>query len=113
MFNFAPAYVAYSLIFIIGICGLVLSDNMIKKLISLTIIQAVILLFYISICYKSGLEPPIIKNTLKTINMVNPVPQVLMLTAIVVGLSTTAVGLAIVMKIAKLHKTIYRSGAVK
>ena len=112
MFSFVPAYIAYSLIFSIGLIGVILSDNMIKKIISLGIIQAGVLLFYTSICYKNGLEPPIVKDGILLANIVNPLPQVLMLTAIVVGLSVTSVALAFVMKIAKLHKTIYRSGAI-
>jgi len=108
MFSFVPAYIAYSIILTLGIAGVIFSNNLIKKILSLNIIQAGCLLFYVSICYHTDLSPPIIKNN-STDVIVNPLPQVLMLTAIVVGLATTTIGLAIIMKIAKFHKTIYRS----
>jgi multicomponent Na+:H+ antiporter subunit C len=108
MFSFVPAYIAYSIILTLGIVGVIFSNNLVKKILCLNIIQAGCLLFYVSICYGTDLRPPIIKDGVVEI-IVNPLPQVLMLTAIVVGLATTTIGLAIVMKIAKLHKTIYRS----
>lgn len=109
MFNFIPAYLLYSAIFTVGLFGIVVLNNMIKKLIALSIMQSGILLFYISISYKNGLKPPIIKSAVEASEYVNPLPQVLMLTAIVVGLSVTAIGIALCIKISKLHKTYYRS----
>ena len=110
MFSFAPAYIIYAMIIIVGFVGIIISDNLIKKIMSLNIVQTGILFFYISICYKNGIYPPLIKNSHTTIaQYINPVPQVLMLTAIVVGLSVTAISLALIIKISKLYKTIYQS----
>ncbi|QED23250.1 cation:proton antiporter subunit C [Candidatus Deianiraea vastatrix] len=109
MFSFIPAYLIYTMIIVVGLIGIVVSDNLIKKVMSLNITQAGILLFYISICYKHTLNPPIIKDGLLPENYINPIPQVLMLTAIVVGLSITSIALALIIKISKLYETIYQS----
>lgn len=107
MFSFYPAYFVYSLLIVFGLSGIVMCDNLIKRLISMNILQVGILFFYISICYKSHFHPPLYGNV--KFEYINPVPQVLMLTAIVVGLSVTAVGLSLIMKISKHFKTIYDS----
>lgn len=107
MFSFIPAYITYAILIIIGLVGVVISDNLIKKVMSLNVFQVGILFFYISICYKSGLKPPVVHSVSENIiNYINPLPQVLMLTAIVVGLSISAVALALIIKISKLYNTI-------
>jgi multicomponent Na+:H+ antiporter subunit C len=77
---------------------LIISDkNLIKKMMGLSIFQTSVLLFYISLGYiKSSLSPIIVTN----FNLYsNPLPHVLMLTAIVVGIATFSVGLSIIVKI--------------
>ncbi len=106
MFSFVPAYIMYAILVLVGLVGVVISDNLIKKVMSLNVFQVGILFFYISICYKSGLKPPVIDVLPGGIGYINPVPQVLMLTAIVVGLSISAVALALIVKISKLYNSI-------
>ena len=71
--------------------------NLIKKLIGLSVFQTAIFYFYISIGKVSGGSAPILSDSVKLYS--NPLPHVLILTAIVVGVATTAVGLALVIRI--------------
>lgn len=91
---------------IIALISIIASDNLLKQIISLGILQVSVMLFYISICYHSAGSAPIIINSNPSIEYVNPLPQVLMLTAIVVGLATTTLGLAMVIKMSKIKKSI-------
>lgn len=78
-------------LFCIGIYGLLARRNIIKTVIALGIIQSAVILFFLNIHYSETLLPPIgIKNTNQ---MVDPIPQALMITAIVIGVSVTAVTL--------------------
>lgn len=109
MFTFIPAYICYALLIVIGIVGMAIIDNFIKRLMALGIFQVGILFFYISICYKSDLTSPILQPYLNPEAYINPIPQVLMLTAIVVSLSITCLALAIIVKISEKYHTILES----
>ena len=90
-------YVAFVLLIIIGFFTVVTSYNLVKKLMGLMIFQTGVLLVYIASAYVDGFNIPILTEGVE--NYVNPLPHVLMLTAIVVGISTVAVGLALVVRI--------------
>jgi len=78
--------------------------NLIKKIAGLSIFQTSVFLLYISIGYVSEGTTPIIAEGFT--NYSNPLPHVLILTAIVVGVSTTALGLALVVRINEAYGTI-------
>ena len=99
-----------------GFYCVIRSGNLAKKLIGLAIFQTSVLLLYISMGKVFGSSAPILQfdsegsvitqnNTLGII-YANPLPHVLMLTAIVVGVALTAVGLAIVVRIKEAYGTI-------
>lgn len=94
----------------LGFYAMMGKKNLVKKLIGMNIFQTAIILFYISIGAKKGGTIPIAENipgkALEAVNYVNPLPHVLMLTAIVVMVSTTGVALAVVLKIYKRYKTL-------
>ena len=92
------------LLMMVGLFGIVSSGNLVKKLISLTIFHVSVLLFYVSVGYVNKSSAPILTNGI--ISYVNPLPHVLMLTAIVVGVSVMAVGLAIIIRIKEEYGTI-------
>ena len=83
-----PSAVAIAL-FLIGIYGLIARRNIIKSVMSFGIIQAATILFFLNINTNSNVMPPIFNSN----NMADPVPQALMITAIVIGVSVTAVSL--------------------
>lgn len=78
--------------------------NLIKKIMGLAVFQTSVLLFYISMGYVEGGKTPILVKG-ETL-YANPLPSVLMLTAIVVGVATLAVGLAIIVRIKEAYGTI-------
>ena len=81
-----------------GFYVVIVANNLVKKLIGLSIFQTSVLLFYISVGKVQGGTAPILTGVSDTVYS-NPLPHVLMLTAIVVGIATIAVGLAIVVRI--------------
>lgn len=74
-------------------------ENLIKKMMGLNIFQVSVILFYISMGKVEGGTPPIIMEGAQKVIYSNPLPHVLMLTAIVVGVATTAVGLSLAVRI--------------
>jgi multicomponent Na+:H+ antiporter subunit C len=97
------------LVFMIGLYGVIAKNNLIKKIIGLAIINASVVLFFIAIGYREGgLAPIMSSEAADSVNLiyVNPVPQALMLTAIVVSISLTALALALVVKIYTKYKTL-------
>jgi multicomponent Na+:H+ antiporter subunit C len=80
------------------------SGNLIKKIVGLTIFQTSVFLLYISIGKVSGGTAPIIDKSIETYS--NPLPHVLILTAIVVGVATVALGLALIVRIKEAYGTI-------
>ncbi|MFW6149816.1 MAG: sodium:proton antiporter [Atribacterota bacterium] len=97
------------ILFTIGLYGAISKNNLIKKVIGLTIINASVVLYFIAIGYREeGLAPIMSREVADSPNiiLVNPLPQALMLTAIVVSISLTALALALVVKIYAKYKTL-------
>ena len=78
--------------------------NLIKKVIGLNIFQTSVFLLYVSIGKIRGGTAPIMSDDFTLYS--NPLPSVLILTAIVVGVATTAVALALVIRIREAYETI-------
>ena len=92
------------LIMMIGLYAMIEKGNLIKKIIGMNIFQTAVFLFYISIAKVEGGTAPILWK--KADLYANPLPHVLILTAIVVSVSVTAVALALVLRIYKAYGTI-------
>jgi len=99
-------YLIAILLIMIGFYAMIAKKNLIKKIIGLNIFQTAIFLFYISSAYVKGGTVPITVKGATDIIYVNPVPHVLMLTAIVVGVSVTAVALGLIINIYREYGTI-------
>ena len=87
-----------------GFYTVISRGNLIKKIVGLNIFQTSVFLLYISIGYVSDGTAPIIAEGFTRYS--NPLPHVLILTAIVVGVATTALGLALVIRIKEAYGTI-------
>ena len=87
-----------------GFYVVIARGNLIKKLVGLNVFQASVFVLYISMGKVTGGTAPIIAEGFTTYS--NPLPHVLILTAIVVGVATTALGLALVVRIRKEYDTI-------
>lgn len=88
----------------IGLYVLIAHGNLLKKVIGLSIVQISVFILYISIAYLSGGSAPILTEHAGRYS--NPLPHVLILTAIVVGIATTALALALVVRIREAYGTV-------
>ena len=81
-----------------GLFIVISQNNLVKKLVGLAIFQTSVFLFYITVGKMAGGTAPILIDS-ADVAYSNPLPHVLILTAIVVGVATTALGLALVLRI--------------
>lgn len=99
-------YWVFAVLLMIGLFGVIAKRNLVKKLVGLSLFQSAVFLFYITMGKVDGGTAPIVGMTDSTDVFSNPLPQVLILTAIVVGISTTALGLSIVVRIKEAYGSI-------
>ena len=102
-------YVIYALLIVIGLYAVMAKGNLVKKVIGLNILQTAVFLFYLSIGRVRGGTVPVVwegEGAPDPVVYENPLPHVLMLTAIVVGVSITAVALALIVRIKKAYGTV-------
>ena len=94
------------ILFVFGIYGLFTNRNIIKMIVSLNVMEIGLNIFIISIGFDYDCIAPILTSTTGNgLIYVDPIPQALVLTAIVIGVGTTALALAIANHIHKVHKT--------
>ena len=99
-------YLLSALLFAIGLYGVLVKRNLIKIIIGLTIMEYATFLFFAVIGYvKEGKPPIIIKGLEEGVTLVDPLPQALVLTAIVIGLATTALIVSIAVRIYERYGT--------
>jgi multicomponent Na+:H+ antiporter subunit C len=89
-----------------GFYVVIARGNLVKKIVGLNIFQTSVFLFYISMGKIIGGTPPILVEGAPETVYSNPLPHVLILTAIVVGVATTALGLSFVVRIREAYGTI-------
>ena len=100
-------YVIYIVLMLIGLYAVLAKGNLVKKVIGLNLLQTAVFLFYLSIGHKTdGTVPVVWPGKPEGIPYENPLPHVLMLTAIVVGVSITAVALALIVRIKAAYGTV-------
>jgi multicomponent Na+:H+ antiporter subunit C len=99
-------YILSILLFVIGLYGVLVKRNLIKIIIGLMIVEYAVNLFFTLIGYRNGGTPPIItKGMGEQIVFVDPLPQALVLTAIVIGLGTTALLVSFAVRIYEKYNT--------
>lgn len=99
-------YWVFAVLLMIGFYAVVAKANLVKKLIGVSLFQSAVFLLYITMSKVSGGTAPILQKGMVDPLFSNPLPQVLILTAIVVGISTTALGLGILVRIKEEYDTI-------
>jgi multicomponent Na+:H+ antiporter subunit C len=107
MMDFFIGHYNYWIVIVLMMAGfytVISRGNLIKKIAGLNIFQTSVFLLYISIGTVEGGTVPIITEGADAYS--NPLPHVLILTAIVVGVATTALGLALVVRIREAYGTI-------
>jgi len=102
-----PGLLNYWIVIILMMSGfyIVISQgNLIKKIVGLNVFQVSVFILYITMSKIDGGAAPILDDAIKSYS--NPLPHVLILTAIVVGVATTALGLALIVRIRDAYGTI-------
>lgn len=111
-------YLIYVTLMMIGLYAMIAKRNLVKKIVGMNIFQTAIILFYVSMGAKKGATIPIIQHghgegahgiapsAIKAAEYINPLPHVLMLTAIVVAVATLGVALALAIKIYNRYETL-------
>lgn len=103
MFNMLLGHMNYALaalLLLIGLHGMLMRPNLVRKLMAMNILQVAVIMFFIALADKTGATAPIeVVGLHEAADYINPLPHALMLTAIVVGVSTTGVALALLIRI--------------
>lgn len=97
-------YWVFAVLLMIGFYAVVAKPNLIKKLIGLSLFQTAVFLLYITMGKVAGGTAPIVGAENQVFS--SPLPQVLILTAIVVSISTTALGLGLIVRIKEEYGSI-------
>jgi multicomponent Na+:H+ antiporter subunit C len=89
-----------------GMAGMILADNLIKKIMALSILNSALVILFVWAGSLSGNEAPILLKGIRDI--VDPLPQAVMLTSIVIGICVTAVALAFCLRLYDSWGTVSR-----
>ena len=98
-------YMLCLVIFCLGIYCVVRKRNVIKVIIGVLILEYAVNLFFILVAYRMGGRAPIFSENEEIVSMVDPLPHALVLTSIVIGLATTALLVAIAMRLYEKYGT--------
>lgn len=102
------------LLLLLGVYGMVSCKNYMKKLICMNIMQVAVIFFYLCFAQKKGGTIPVALDTIVNADKyVNPIPHGLMLTAIVVSLGTTGVGLVLLTRIKEKYGSIEEDDIIR
>ncbi|GAB1258531.1 cation:proton antiporter subunit C [Aurantivibrio plasticivorans] len=105
--SFIVDYYNYWIVVFLMMAGfyiVISANNLVKKIAGLNIFQTSVFMLYISMGKVAGGTAPIVVEGVEVYS--NPLPHVLILTAIVVGVATTAVGLALIIRIKRAYGTV-------
>jgi multicomponent Na+:H+ antiporter subunit C len=92
-------YVFSAVLFLVGLYAVAIKPNLVKKIMGINIMETSVFLFIVSVGMVGGGGAPVLTEGVKPAQVVNPIPQALILTGIVVAVSTTAVALSLCIRI--------------
>ncbi len=97
-------------LFILGLGGMSLLPNLLRKLLAMNVMQVAVIVFFLAAAFKDGASVPILAESgpegIAAEGYMNPLPHTLMLTAIVVSVSTTGLALGILIRIRRRFDTL-------
>ena len=99
------AYIMCFILFLVGLYGVITRRNLVKIAVSLSIMEISIFLFFALVGYIDGGIAPIVDPADPVKVYVDPLPQALVLTAIVIGLATTAMLMAVIIRLYRKYGT--------
>ena len=100
--NFINAEIISALVFFISFYGLITSKNIIKSIVAIGVMEMSVVMFLISIGFADGMRAPIGKNLE---NAADPLPQALLITAVIIGITVTAVNVTFLISLFRQYKT--------
>ncbi len=107
-------YMLTMILFFLGVYGIATCSNYMKKLICMNIMQVAVIFFFLCLGQKLGGTIPVtLSDIILAEEYINPLPHALMLTAIVVSLGTTGVGLALLMRIKDKYGSMEEEDIIK
>ncbi|MCL2226561.1 MAG: cation:proton antiporter subunit C [Oscillospiraceae bacterium] len=90
-------------LFFVSLFGLITSKGVIKGIVSIIIMEISVVMFFLSLGFRSGILPPIGGDVGQ--NAADPLPQALMITAIIIGVAVTAVNMTMLIALSRQFKT--------
>jgi multicomponent Na+:H+ antiporter subunit C len=90
---------------VIGFLGIIFKKNLMLKIVAMDVMSTGVIAYYVFVASRRGLFTPILQGD-RNVAYADPVPQAVILTAIVIGLSIQAIMLVAAMKLAKDHPTL-------
>ena len=107
-------YMLTLILLALGAAGIIVCNNYMKKLICMNVMQVAVIFFFLCFGQKTGGTIPVaINEAVEAAQYINPLPHGLMLTAIVVSLGTTGVGLSLLFRISEKYGTIEEDDMIK
>ena len=119
MLDFIMGHYAYwfvVVLLLLGIYGMVMKKNLVKKVIGMSIFQVAVILFFVASASKWNATVPILEHgahSADVVSYINPLPHTLMLTAIVVGVATSGVAFALIIRIYRSYRTLEETTLMK
>ena len=98
-----------ALLFFVAFFGLIRTDNIVKGIVCVTIMQTAVIMFWLGAGARYGTTPPILGDHYYFAylgDVADPLPQALMLTAIIIGIAVTAINITMLNALFKKYKTI-------
>ncbi len=92
------------LIILIGLYGVINSPNLIKKVMCLSLVESMVIMHFLGVGFRRDGGAPILNQGIET--FVDPIPQALMLTAIVIGVCFNALAVALIVKLYRQRGTV-------
>lgn len=104
-------YIFSTILFLIGIFGAITNKNLMKILVSISVVETASNIFLVSIGYIKNSKPPILdanmeKISVVSLNISDPLPHALVLTSIVIGVGTTAVGIGLCIRLFQHYRSL-------
>ena len=104
--NFSPVEMFSLLMFFIGFYGLITSKNVIKSIVFISVLEMAVIVFWVGLSFRMGMVPPVRDFLYTDIEYIaDPLPQALMITAIIIGMSVTAANIVMLITLVRKVKS--------
>jgi multicomponent Na+:H+ antiporter subunit C len=107
--NFDTLFLFAIIMFFVAFFGLIVSKNIVKSVISILFMQTAVIMFWMFLSARFGTVPPIVEHPemmYSTTAFADPMPQALMLTAIIIGISVTAVNITMLNTLFRKYRSV-------